>query len=264
MEQMDDKYQARLGAVQETLFIPLAARARETQQKHPVLRDPKAAEMVRSIDYDTAKYGRGAGGFVTVRPEHPVRAGRQRPGALVRPRPAGHDRAAQEISSPTPGRRRMVAASVLGEDWLPAVAQSQGPYFFVAEGVLVYLPEDQVMAALAWIAARFPGALIALDTYPKQTFDQQHKLAARKGIDARWAWACDDPRSLERFGLQVRQSATLTRPPRAMRAQLPFRYRYLVPLADPFVGKAMTLTLFRASSPAAVGRAATAREARPA
>ena len=52
--------------MQETLFIPLAARARETQQKHPVLRDPKAAEMVRSIDHDTAKYGRGAGGFVTV------------------------------------------------------------------------------------------------------------------------------------------------------------------------------------------------------
>jgi hypothetical protein len=81
------------------------------------------------------------------------------------------------------------------------------------------------VAALARIAARFPGALIALDTYPKQTFDQ---------------------------------------PPRAMRAQLPFRYRYLVPLADPFLGKAMTLTLFRASSPAAVGRAATAREAGPA
>jgi O-Methyltransferase involved in polyketide biosynthesis len=132
------------------------------------------------------------------------------------------------------GRRRMVAASALDEDWLPAVAQSQGPYFFVAEGVLVYLPEDQVMAALARIAARFPGALIVLDTYPKRTFDQQHKLVARKGIEARWAWACDDPRSLERLGLEVRQSATVTRPPRAMRAQLPFGYRYLVPLADPF------------------------------
>jgi O-Methyltransferase involved in polyketide biosynthesis len=98
------------------------------------------------------------------------------------------------------GRRRMVAASALNEDWLPAVGQSQGPYFFVAEGVLVYLPEDQVMAALARIAARFPGALVALDTYPKRTFDQQRKLAARKGMEARWAWACDDPRSLDGSG----------------------------------------------------------------
>jgi O-methyltransferase involved in polyketide biosynthesis len=157
------------------------------------------------------------------------------------------------------GRRRMIAASVLDEDWLPAVAQSQGPYFFVADGVLVYLPQDQVMATLARIAARFPGALIALDTYPKQSLDQQHRLAARKGMDARWAWSCDDPRSLERTGLELRQSATISRPPRDMRARLPFRYRYVIPLADPFLGKAMTITLFRASSPAAAGPGATAR-----
>jgi O-methyltransferase involved in polyketide biosynthesis len=37
---MADKQQVRLGAVQETLFITLAARAAESQRKHPVLRDP--------------------------------------------------------------------------------------------------------------------------------------------------------------------------------------------------------------------------------
>src|SRR2546423_15707730 len=61
-----DKHQVRLGAGQETLFITLAARARETQRKHPVLRDPRAVELLESIDYDTAKYGRSAGGFITV------------------------------------------------------------------------------------------------------------------------------------------------------------------------------------------------------
>ena len=59
---MADKHQARLGAVQETLFITLAARAQETQRKHPVLRDPKAVDLLRSIDYDAAKYGREPAG----------------------------------------------------------------------------------------------------------------------------------------------------------------------------------------------------------
>ena len=59
---MTDKHQVRLGAVQQTLFIPLAARAAETRRKHPVLRDPKAAEMLASIDYDAARYGRGRAG----------------------------------------------------------------------------------------------------------------------------------------------------------------------------------------------------------
>ena len=287
---MTDKQQARLGAVQQTLFIPLAARAAETRRKHPVLRDPKAAEMLASIDYDAAKYGRGAGGFVTV-----LRTAifdfwvrmflTAHPAATVVELGTGLNTRFERVDNgqvhwfdldlpdtielrgsffADTGRRRMIAASVLDEDWLPAVAQSQGPYFFVADGVLVYLPEDQVMATLTRIAGRFPGSLIALDTYPKQTFDRQRRLAASKGFDARWAWSCDDPRALERFGLEVRASATITRPPRAMRAQLPFRYRYVIPLADPVLGRAMAITLFRASSPAAAGRAATAPETGPA
>ena len=43
MDGMENKHRVRLGAVQETLFIPLAARARETQRKHPLLRDVSGA-----------------------------------------------------------------------------------------------------------------------------------------------------------------------------------------------------------------------------
>ncbi len=276
---MEDKHQVRLGSVQETLFIPLAARARETQRKHPVLRDPKAVEMVRSIDYDAAKYGQGAGGFVTVLRtaiiDFWVRSFlAAHPAATVVELGTGLNTRFERVDNgqvhwfdldlpdtielrrnffADTERRRMIAASALDEDWLPAVARSRGPYFFVADGVLVYLPEDQVMTMLARIAERFPGVLLALDTYPKQTFDRQHRLAARKGMDARWAWACDDPRSLERSGFEVMEPTTITRPPRAMRGQLPAPYRYLMPLADPVLGKAMAITLFRASSPAAAG-----------
>jgi len=276
---MEGKHRARLGAVQETLFIPLAARARETQRKHPVLRDPKAVEMVRSIDYDTARYGSGAGGPVTVLRtaiiDFWVRSFLSaHPAATVVEIGTGLNTRFERVDNgqvcwfdldlpdtielrrtffADTQRRQMVAASVLDEDWLPAVAQSRGPYFFVADGVLVYLPQDQAMAALARIAGRFPGALIALDTYPKRTLAQQHRLAARKDMDARWAWACDDPRALERFGLEVMDSASFTRPPRAMRGELPARYRYLIPLADPVLGNAMAITLFRASSPEAAG-----------
>jgi O-methyltransferase involved in polyketide biosynthesis len=285
MGRVENKHQARLGAVQETLFIPLAARARETQRKHPVLRDPKAVEMLQSIDYDSARYGQGAGGFVTVLRTAIIDFWVRRflaahPAATVVELGTGLNTRFERVGNgyvhwldldlpdtielrrkffADTARRRMVAASVLDEDWLPAVAQHQGPYFFVAEGVLVYLPEDQVAAALGRIAARFPGALLALDTYPTRTFEQQHRLAARKGIPAQWAWACDDPHALERTGLEVVQIATLTRPPRDMRAQLPARYRYLIPLADPLLGRAMAITLFRASSPAAAGPDATAR-----
>ena len=148
-------------------------------------------------------------------------------------------------------RRRMVPASVLSEEWLPIVADSPGPYFFVTEGVLVYLPEAEVTQTLARIAARFPAARVALDTYPQRMYQRQHQLAARRGI-AQWQWACDDPASLQRLGLRLDQTATVTRPPRAMRRDLPPGYRYLLlPLTDPIVGrKFATLSLFTADGSA--------------
>src|SRR6516225_8266214 len=143
---MTGKHEVRLGAVQQTLFIPLAARAAETRRKHPVLRDPKAAEMLESIDFDTARYGRGAGGFVTVLRtaiiDFWVRGFlAAHPAATVVELGTGlNNRFDLDLPDTIElrrnffadtGRRRMIAASVLDEGWLPAVAQSRGPYFFV-------------------------------------------------------------------------------------------------------------------------------------
>jgi len=261
----------RLGAVQETLFIPLAARARETHKTHPVLRDPKAAEMVESIEYDTAKYSRGTGGLVTILRTKTFDVWAQaflaaHPDGTVVEIGTGLNTRFERVDNGTvhwidldlpdtielrqkfftdTERRTMVAASVLDETWLPTVQQMPGPYLFVAEGVLVYLPEDRVMQTLTRIAERFPGALIALDTYSRQVFAGHHQRAAKRNI-ASWQWPCDDPRSLQRLGLRVVESASITRPPRALRADLPAVYRYLLPLAHPVLGKAVTMTLFRA------------------
>ena len=272
MADMADRVKVELGAVQETLFIPLAARARETRRRRPVLRDPKAAGILASVDFDTGKYGSGWGGRVTV-----LRTAifdgwvrdflTEHPGGTVVEIGTGlsarFDRVdngqAHWIDLDLPdtielrrrffadsGRRRMMAASVLDRDWLPAVRDSPGPYFFAAEGVLAYL--EQAPQVIARIAGSFPGALIALDTYSQRTLEQQHKLAARKSMEARWAWSCDDPRTLESLGLEVVQEAAVTRPPPELRKRLPRRYRYALPLASRIAGDLATITLFRASS----------------
>jgi O-methyltransferase involved in polyketide biosynthesis len=269
MAGMADRVKAELGAVQETLFVPLAGRARQTRRRRPVLRDPKAAEIFASVDFDTEKYGRGLGGQVTVLrtaifdcwvsdflAEHPggtvVEIGT---GLNTRFERVDNGRA-HWIDLDLPDtielrrrffadsdRRRMVAASVLDQDWLPAVRDSPGPYFFAADGVFAYL--EQAPQVIARIAADFPGALIAFDTCSQRTLEQQHKLAARKNMAARWAWSCDDPRTLESLGLKVVQQASATRPPPELRRRLPRRYRYALPLAYRIAGDLATVTLFR-------------------
>ena len=272
---MADKAEAELGDVQMTLFVPLAARARETRRKRPALRDPKAVEMIESIDFDESLYGRGWGGFVTVLRTlifdwwvreflavHPegtvVELGA---GLNTRFERTGNGTSHWvELDLPdTIGlrrrffadtlRRRMVAGSVLAEDWMDLVAAEPGPYLFISEGVLVYLPEAEVTQMLSRLVERFSassGSMVAFDTYSRASYEQQHKTAARRGLPARWAWACDDPREFERTGLRLTQTATITRPPRGLRPELPPRYRYMLPLANPLLGRVVTLSLFQA------------------
>jgi len=45
-----------LGAVQETLLLPLWARARETQKASPLIQDTYAIEIVEKLDYDFSRF----------------------------------------------------------------------------------------------------------------------------------------------------------------------------------------------------------------
>lgn len=267
----DGKQRVRLGAVQETLFIPLAARARESVRRRPLLRDPKAVEMIARIDYAADKYGPSAGSPTTVLrtaivdtwvraflAEHPA-------GTVVEIGTGLNTRfervdngavhwidldlpdtiALRRMFFTDTDRRRMIAASVLDGEWLRTVEESPAPYFFVAEGVLVYLSEEETGEALTRIGRRFSDSLVALDTYPQWLLEKQHEEAERKGMEARWAWSCDDPRSLERFGLRVVETAAVTRPPRALRDRLPFRYRVFLPVAHRLLRGLFQVTLFR-------------------
>jgi hypothetical protein len=58
----------------------------------------------------------------------------------------------------------------------------------------------------------------------------------------------DNHRSLERLGLRVAETATISRPPRPLRSRLPASYRYLLPLAGPILRQLVDITLFRADS----------------
>ncbi|HTR93639.1 MAG TPA: class I SAM-dependent methyltransferase [Trebonia sp.] len=264
--------QAELGIVQQTLFFPLLARARETERKRPLLRDEKAVELVREIDFDAGTFNQSVMSFLVV-----LRTMildwwvRQflavNPGGTVVELGTGLNTRFERVDNGSvhwidldlpdtielrrrffsdTERRRMIAASLLDENWLTNVEQLPGPFFFVADGVLPYLTEDQVTGLLTRIAARFPGALIAFDSYPRKILEMEHKMAAKRGI-ARWQWSCDDPRTLERSGLRLLATATSTRPPAGLRAELPSRYRILLPLANPVLGGNGTISLFQAA-----------------
>ena len=262
---------AELGDIQQTLFIPLSARAAESRRKHPALRDPKAVEIADAVDIDPV-HSANWGGFIMVTRtlifDWWVREFlREHPAGTVIELGTGLNTRFERVDNgqchwidldlpdaielrrrffADSDRRRMIGASVLDEGWHDVVAACPPPYFFVSDGVLVYLDEEKVTSALGRAVTRFPGSRVAFDTYSKQMYERQHATAARRGLAARWAWWCDDPRSLERLGLRVVDSRPVARPPAGLRRELPGRYRLLLGLMGPLMGKSLAVTLFRA------------------
>jgi O-methyltransferase involved in polyketide biosynthesis len=245
---MPSNQSIQLGRVQETLLVPLYARALDSLKKRPILNDPKALEMVRSIDWDfrrfnqrrrvlmgalrTAMFDDWVQDFLSRHPQGTV----VEIGAGLNTRFERLDNGALhwfDLDLPDTvalrrrfftdsGRRVTLAASVLDPGWMAAVRESPGPYFFVAEAVFIYLTEPEVKAALARIAGNFPRAGIAFDTGTLKALSHENQDHARRHLDARFAWACEDPREVERWdiGLRLVESRSLADVTASVRSRL--------------------------------------------
>ncbi|MFI7351635.1 class I SAM-dependent methyltransferase [Streptomyces sp. NPDC049936] len=253
-----DREKPLLGTVQETLLIPLYARAVETRKEHALLRDPRAEEIVASIDYDfgrfdglpsltgallrTLLFDRWVAEFLSAHPQatvveigtglntryERVDNGRARWFELDLPDVIALRR---RFFTDTP-QRTMIASSVTDAAWAAEVASGAGgPYLFLAEAVLPYLDEADVRQVVDLLADRFPGALLALDTAGPGFFDTQEEHDALSRVEARMHWFCPDlPAQLAdwRPGADMMASHTLTSLPAALLAQLPLPYRQMV------------------------------------
>jgi O-methyltransferase involved in polyketide biosynthesis len=255
-----------LGDVQQTLYIPLLARARYTRTGGSLLHDPKAIAMVEALRPDTIRFG-GSGEMSTVLRtamyDHWVRRFLDaHPDGTVVELGSGLNTRFERLDNgrlcwfdvdlpdtvalrrrffEDSPRRRTIAASVLNAEWLDEVSSAPGPHFLVTEGVLVYLKPDEVHRAIRQIAERLPGAGLALDVYSAKLTRREHELAARKNF-ARWNWPCDDPAELEPLGLRLREIATFRRAPAGM--TVPWNMRTRMALLDLLAGGLVTLALF--------------------
>jgi O-methyltransferase involved in polyketide biosynthesis len=243
----------QLGRVQETALVPLYARAKESRRKRPILEDPKAIEIVDSIDWDFRRFGqrRRVVGCVLRSAMFDVWVReflRLHPGGTVVEIGAGLNTRFERLDNggvrwfdlelpdtaelrrrffTDSERRRTLALSVLDPDWIEIVRRSPGPYFLVAETVFAYLDEAQVKSALRQIASGLPKVTIALDTLGRRAVDAGNKDFGRRKMAARFAWACDDPMAIQNWniGLHLVESRTIADVPDCLwpRLSLPLR-----------------------------------------
>lgn len=215
---MSEVEDVELGPVQETLLVPLYGRANLTREGSMLISDPKAVEIVKALDYDFSRFDGSmslVGSVLRTRifdhwvarwlDDHPtgtvVEIGA---GLNTRYERLDNGRARWfELDLPDAlalrrrfftdtERRTMLAGSVLDDGWIETVAASPGPWLFAAEAVLIYLPEPDVRRVVSRLARRFPGSLLALDTWGTWMRDHQDEHDTISQMDARFEWFCDD------------------------------------------------------------------------
>jgi O-methyltransferase involved in polyketide biosynthesis len=272
------KEAVRLGVVQETLLITLYGRALDARRSRSTLRDHRAVEIVDGIDYDFTKFrGRGLAGSVLRTAIFDVWVRRfldEHPTGTVVELGAGLNTRSDRLDNgqahwfdldlpdaialrrkffTDTDRIRTIAGSVLETDWYDQVTATPGPYFFVSEGVLAYLTADQAETALRQLAERFPGALFAFDTGGQAAIDRQHRNQVLAVLTARMHWACDDPRQLAEWGLDLVDSRLLSEAQPELASTLPWFYRHGLRLLTPVLPpefKTYKMNLFSAGRPA--------------
>jgi O-methyltransferase involved in polyketide biosynthesis len=245
-----------LGAVPRTMLIPLWARAAETRKARPLVRDARALQICESIDYDFDTfrwafgtqigcvlrgmlYDRWVAEFLV---QHPTGAVVELgAGLTTRYERLDNGRACWvDIDLPdamalrsrhviASSRRVLLSTSVLDGDW-PALVRraSPGPYYFVSEGMLMYLEPAAVRALLRRMADEFAGAELAFDSIsPAVVKHQRLHDSMRHMMDAPFRWGVEDVHEIERWDrrLRIHEVATLPEIASFFSQHVPLRHR---------------------------------------
>ncbi|MEM9453268.1 MAG: class I SAM-dependent methyltransferase [Myxococcota bacterium] len=267
-----EDYRARrpvsLGNVQETLLIPLYARAVETKRTGGLLEDPRAVEIVDQLDYDFSKWNSGslAGACLRTRifDEFARRFLEQNPAGTIVEIGCGLNTRFERIDNgrarwfeldlpdvidlrrqyfEDAPRRTMIAASVLDEAWMDPVLEAGGPTIFLSEAVIIYLEEAQVKQIITQLAKKFPGAWLVTDTCTTKFTTPKASANAMKRLSIKswFKWACDDPKAVESWhpGIELVSSMTAFDASPELKAKLPFSWRVMLRVV-PWLVRLMT------------------------
>lgn len=220
-----EREKVNLTGAPETMLATLYGRALDSRRPNSVLHDDEAARAVERIDYDFARTGMKpttsvgvairakqlddwTREFLAAHPEATVlhlacgldtRVHRLAPPANVRWYDVDYPDviALRERLLPTPGGDyRMVSASVTTDAWLEEVPADR-PTVAVAEGLTMYLTEDEGRRLIQRICERFPSGQLLFDCYGTFGIKLQKLVPAVRNAGATLHWGIDDPRALE-------------------------------------------------------------------
>jgi len=189
--------------VAATSFVTLYCHAIESQSKHPILDDPKAVEItlklnkilsgsIKRLDRDLVQgklkkqlvihiairakqYDRYVSDFLKHSPDGiVVNIGCGLDSRFLRVdngRVIFYDLDLPEVIEikkqffEENERYHFISSSVLDHEWMSIVAEHEGPFLFVAEGVFMYLHQEDVQSLILKLQSEFPGMELVCEVF---------------------------------------------------------------------------------------------------
>ncbi len=167
------KIKPQLGAVPETLLIPLRARSNETKLENGIINDPKSVEIVQKIEFNTKEKGdvsiasqKGVAIRTEILDELTQKFLKKNPDGTVVNLGCGLDARYDHLNNNqvrwfdldvpesielrknffTPNEHyQFISKSVLDFSWNDVIPKDK-PILFIAEGLLMYFTESEVQS----------------------------------------------------------------------------------------------------------------------
>jgi O-methyltransferase involved in polyketide biosynthesis len=255
---MTQKTKITLTPEQETLLIPLYTKA---QPGNPLFFDPRAQEILSQVDYDFTRLRVPYKTVVLVcqRAKKMDSVTREflaeHPAGAVLHLGCGLDGRFWRVDNgqvewfdldmppvielrrrffPEPERYHMIASSVTDLSWIEKVKAAGRPVLAVAEGLLMYLGEEDVRRLLLRLREAFPDCRLLADVFSRMTARSATQHPSLKHTGAAIGWGIDDPREIEAWaeGIHLLEEWFFTQDPDL--AQLSAGYRLAYKLAGAF------------------------------
>lgn len=209
----------KLSGVPETMLQTVYARAKETQTRGAI-RDEKAVEIVRKLDYD----------FSAADKDKPMRSGviartivldrlvsgylAQHPGAVVVNLACGLDTRCYRMTGfchwynldlpqtmdvrrkflTEEGNISQISMSAM-DDWGAEVAEQHVPALIIIEGLSMYLTQQDIVRMFGVIAARFETATVLIETMNPSVVRHYQEKSIRAS-HAKFTWGIKNGKAL--------------------------------------------------------------------
>jgi O-methyltransferase involved in polyketide biosynthesis len=91
---------------------------------------------------------------------------------------------------------RMIGSSVTDTQWIDQVP-ADGPAMIIAEGLFMYLREDEIRKLFSTLTTRLPGGELAFDVNSRLGLRLVQSNRMVRATGAQLHWSMEDPRELE-------------------------------------------------------------------